>query len=106
MSSAADRGIMFPICSTYPGAEIRLSIEPEFFNEQETVISVREWFETMDGEWVPTRKGINFPYTLESMTNLLIGLLSVSSVAETQQHIILNLLEELQNAETGTNKEG
>lgn len=90
-----DQGYWFTICSTYPGAEIRLSIEPHFFDESETVISIREWFETMDGEWVPTRKGINIPYTLDTYSALLMGLYSLSEGAGVKDVIIEDIIKHL-----------
>lgn len=45
-------------------------------------INIRKYFMDFEGNYVPSREGATFPLTLQSLTNLLEGLMEIATKAD------------------------
>jgi hypothetical protein len=53
----------------------------------ETYLSIRKYFQDFEGEFVPSKEGASFPLTLESLFNLLDGIMEACSKAEINEEL-------------------
>lgn len=56
-------------------------------------LSIREWILGWEGEWVPTKNGMTFPYSLHVVSGLFKAFCGVLSKAE----VITTILEKLKS---------
>ena len=50
-------------------------------------LSLREYYQSFEGEWMPGKKGITIPLTIDLAMNLFTGVSEVLSLAESRQVI-------------------
>lgn len=65
-------------------------------------ISIREWIIGFEGEWMPTRNGMTFPYTLAVTSGMFRAFCGVLSKAE----VITTVLESIKNGNPPTDENG
>lgn len=53
----------------------------------ETYINIRKYFQSFEGDYIPSKEGATFPLTLESLMNLLDGIIEVCSKAEKDEQL-------------------
>jgi hypothetical protein len=70
--------------------QIRLTINE--FREVE-YIHLREYYQDMDENWLPSKKGISMPLTLDNTKELFAGLLEILSLAECKELILEHFKE-------------
>lgn len=51
-------------------------------------LSIREWFQDFEGQWVPTRNGLTFPYNLSVTYGLFQALTNILSDAEVLEQLL------------------
>lgn len=66
-------------------------------------LSIRKYYNTIDGEWLPSREGITLPYSLMTSLVLFNALAEMLSSAEIQPY--LELLSNEQAGNTGSSEE-
>ncbi len=79
------------------GLQYRFSISE--FREQ-YYISIREWIIGFEGEWMPTRNGMTFPYNMHTSYGLFRAFVDVLSQAEVLQELTEKLESERENRST------
>lgn len=70
--------------------QIRLTINE--FREVE-YIHLREYYQDLDENWLPSSKGIAMPLTLDNSRELFAGLLEILSLAESKDLILEHFKE-------------
>jgi hypothetical protein len=70
--------------------QVRLTVNE--FREVE-YIHLREYYQDMDETWLPTKKGISLPLTIENTRELFTGLLEILSLAESKELILEHFKE-------------
>ncbi len=61
-------------------------------------LSLRKYYMTFEGDWKPTREGVNMPLDFSNSRELFVGLTEILSLAESKEVIAENfsdLLEDL-----------
>lgn len=78
------------IIEDYGHKQIRLTIN--VFREVE-YIHLREYYQDMDENWIPSQKGISMPLSLDNTKELFAGLLEILSLAESKELILEHFKE-------------
>ena len=61
------------------GEQVRLTVS-EFRGN--LYMGIRYWLQDITGEWIPTRSGFSFPYTLETTSQLFYAFTQILSESE------------------------
>jgi len=86
-----------------PGVELRLAVVPDYWDSSKYNLTIREFFESYDGEWFGTRTGIDIPYDITTVSNLYIALTHFLAKNETLEPVLARHLQEaLKNARKDT----
>ena len=70
--------------------QIRLTINE--FRDVE-YIHLREYYQDFNEEWLPSKKGVSMPLTLDNTKELFAGLLEILSLAESKELILEHFKE-------------
>ena len=70
--------------------QIRLTIN--VFRDVE-YIHLREYYQDMDENWLPSSKGVSMPLTLDNTRELFAGLLEILSLGESKELILEHFKE-------------
>lgn len=73
------------------GIQVRLTIS-EFLGRH--YLGIRKYYLSFEGDWLPTKVGMSFPYTLDSVTKLYGAFADILSKAEVTQEVIENYTKE------------
>ncbi|QKN88413.1 transcriptional coactivator p15 [Vibrio phage vB_ValS_X1] len=69
------------------GIQLRFTVS-EFMGRH--YLGIREYYLDFEGEWLPTKNGLSFPYNLDSVTRLYSAFASIMAQAEVSQEVIEN----------------
>lgn len=70
--------------------QIRLTIN--VFRDVE-YLHLREYYQDLDENWLPTKKGVSMPLTLNNTRELFAGLLEILSLGESKELILEHFKE-------------
>jgi hypothetical protein len=82
------------------GVQIRLVVN-EFRGEQ--YIQLRRYFQSYEGDWVPSKEGVSIKHTIQNLLNILEGLIEISSFEESTGIIDKFFKERLEKNVCGKN---
>lgn len=82
------------------GIQIRLVVN-EFRDEQ--YIQLRRYFQSYEGDWVPSKEGVSIKHTIQNLLNILEGLIEISSFEESTDIIDKFFKERLERNVYGKN---
>jgi hypothetical protein len=78
------------IIEDFGDKQVRLTIN-EFRNVE--YLHLREYYQDFDENWLPSKKGISIPLTIENSKELFAGLLEILSLAESKDLILEHFKE-------------
>lgn len=81
------------VIENFGDKQVRLTIN-EFRGTE--YLHLREYYQDLDENWLPSSKGISLPLTIDNSKELFTGLLEILSLAESKELILKHFKELLE----------